>query len=141
MEENLSILVAVAEELSYKPDHIIVVRQNDDDTATISLRCKSLSDASLNDSQVGDNVGLTINNTIELASIVSPLDAMHAFAQLIADFELHESAEFFKYKGRRVFLPHGWDNKSNESGKFGWSDFVDLNGQFLRALKQFMGNI
>lgn len=138
MAENLSILVNMAKKLTYKPGHTFIVRQLDEGTALISLKCPDLSDASLKGSETSDNIGLTVNNTIKLETIHSPLDAIQVFTQVIADFELHEAAEFLKYNGHRVFLPHGWDSKSNEAGKFGWNDFIHLNGRFLRALKHFI---
>lgn len=141
MEDNFMLLTKMAEKLSYKPGHSFLVKRIDDQTAEVSLRCPSLPNANKPEEMTSEIVGLTINNTVILSTIISPIDALHAFTNVIVDFELHEAAENFKYNGRRVFLPHGWDNKSNEGGRFTWTDFGNLSGKFLRALKQFIGEI
>lgn len=135
-DNGLLQLRQVAQRLTYKPGYTFLVRSVDRETALISLRCPSLPNALQPDTVVG----LTVNNTVRLSTIISPLDALHAFARVIADFELHEAAEFLKLDGQRIFLPHGWSNDSNEAAGFTWSDFTNLSGRFLRALREFIGD-
>lgn len=130
-QKNFQLLIALADRLSYKPGYNFLVERIDTETARVSLRCKELPD-SQPDEEV---VGLTVNNTVQLSDVVIPGDALQAFARVVADFEIHEAAEFFKFDGHQIFLPHGWDL---ESGGFTWNDFINLNGKFLRALKWFL---
>ncbi|TAG87085.1 MAG: hypothetical protein EAZ09_09010 [Oscillatoriales cyanobacterium] len=131
MEENFMLLGELAKRLSYKPGYSFLIRRIDNEKALISLRCPSLPHSQ----EQGEEVGLTINNTVKLSAIVTPSDGLHAFANLVASLELHESAEWFKIDDRQVFLPHGW---GDEFGGFKWEDFMNLSGKFLSALKKFI---
>jgi hypothetical protein len=137
MEEKFILLTKVAKKLCYKPNYVFLVRRVDDETALISLRCSSLPD-SLKPRNIA---GLTMNNTVKLSTIASPADALHSFAKVVADLELHEAAEFFQFDGRRVFLPHGWTDESTEAGNFTWEDFRNLSGRFLSGIKDFLGDL
>ena len=106
----------------------------DEQTALLSLSCKTLP----NSVKPNEVAGLTINNTILLSEIATPSHALQAFAKVVADLELHEAAEFFQLDGERIFLPHGWDDGTSEIGGFVWSDFTNLSGKFLRALKYYI---
>lgn len=134
MEENYQFLCQLKERLSYKPGYSFLVRRLDASTALVSLRCPSLPDSN----NPEDEAGLTINNTVILSKITSPADALHAFANVIADLELHEAAEFFKLDSKRIFMPHGWSEDSDDTNRFRWSDFRNLSGKFLYAIKQFI---
>jgi len=131
MQDNFMLLDQIAKRLSYKPGYTFLTRQVDNEKALISLRCPSLPHSQ----QKEEEVGLTINSTVKLSAIITPSDALHAFANLVASLELHESAEWFKIDERQIFLPHGW---GDEFGGFKWDDFMNLNGKFLTALKNFM---
>jgi hypothetical protein len=131
MEENFILLGEIAKRLSYKPGYTFSIRRIDDEKALISLRCPSLPHSV----EEGEEVGLTINNTVKLSAIVTPSDALHAFTNLVASLELHEAAEWFKIDDRQVFLAHGW---GDDFGGFKWEDFMNLNGKYLSALKSFM---
>lgn len=131
MEENFLLLGKLAKRLSYKPGYSFSTRRIDNEKALISLRCPSLPHSQ----QEGEEVGLTINSTVKLSEIITPSDGLHAFATLVASLELHEAAEWFKIDERQVFLPHGW---GDDFGGFKWEDFMNLNGKFLTALKNFM---
>lgn len=137
MEENFQYLYKVAEKLTYKSGYYFLVRRIDKETALVSLRCPLLPDSG----KSGGLAGLTMNNTVTLSTIVSPGDALQAFAKVISDFELHEASEFFQFDGNRVFLPHGWNNDSDDTNKFSWKDFRNLSGKFLMGLKKFLGEI
>ena len=130
MEEKILLLSELAKRLSYKPGHTFLIGQVDreQETVLLSLRCPSLADSG----QEHDEVGLTINKTFKLSKITTLSDALQAFAEVISSFELHEAAEWFKLDGRQVFLPHGW---GDDFGGLEWTDFTNLNGKFLRALK------
>lgn len=134
MDENYYYLESLLDRLTYKPGFNFLLRRIDEQTALLSLQCKTLPNAV----KSGGVAGLTINNTISLAEIVSPSHALQAFAKVVADLELHEAAEFFQLDGERIFLPHGWDDSTDEIGGFMWSDFTVLNGKFLRALKHYI---
>lgn len=131
MEDKLLLLNKLATRLSYKPGYNFLVRQVNEETVLVSLRCPSLADSR----QANDEVGLTINNTVKLSQIATLSDALQAFAQVVASLELHEAAEWFKVDNRQVFLPHGW---GDDFGGFSWTDFSNLNGKFLSALKDFL---
>lgn len=131
MEENFLILSELAKRISYKPGYTFSIRRIDNEKAFISLRCPSLP----NSQEKGEEAGLTINNTVKLSAIITSSDALHAFANLVASFELHEAAEWFKLDDHQVFLPHGW---GDEFGGFKWEDFMNINGKFLNALKQII---
>ena len=133
MEEGLELLNKIASRLTYKPNHYFLVRPIDGDKerVLVSLRCPTLPN-----SQGDDEAGLTINNTVKLSKIITPMDALAAFANVVADFELHEASEFFKLDNRQIFLPHGW---GDDTGGISWTDFINLNGKFLRALRRFIG--
>lgn len=130
MEQNLELLKEMAGRLSYKPNHFFLVNRMDDETVLVSLRCPTLPNS------MGKGVaGLTINNTVKLANIITPMDALEAFANVVADFELHEAAEFLRLDDRQIFLPHGW---GDDTGGITWGDFVSLRGKFLRSLREFI---
>ena len=131
MEENFILLGEIAKRLSYKLGYTFSIHRIDEEKALISIRCPSLPHSQ----EEGEEVGLTINNTVKLSAIVTPSDALHAFANLVASLDLHKSAEWFKIDERQVFLPHGW---GDEFGGFKWEDFMNLNGKFLRVLKNFI---
>ena len=131
MEESFAILCDLSKRLSYKPGYSFLVSRVDDESALVSLRCPSLPHSQ----QEGEDVGLTINTTVKLSTIVTPSDGLFAFANVVANLELHESAEWFKVDDRQVFLPHGW---GDEFGGFKWDDFMNLSGKFLSALSDFM---
>jgi hypothetical protein len=131
MEKGYLLLNEMVQRLSYKPGYTFSVRRVENDRAMVSLTCPSLPN-----SREGDNtVGLTINNVIKLATIVTPSDALQAFASVIARFELHEAAEFFQCDGRTVFLPHA---RGDDFGNFMWPDFINLGGKYLRAVQDFL---
>ncbi|WP_420642436.1 hypothetical protein [Candidatus Leptofilum sp.] len=134
MDENYHYLESLLERITYKPDFYFLLRRIDDRTALLSLQCKTLPNAV----EPGKVAGLTINNTILLAEIKTPSHALQAFAKVVADLELHEAAEFFQLDRERIFLPHGWDDGTDEIGGFAWSDFTNLSGKFLRALKHYL---
>lgn len=134
MDDNFHYLESMLERITYKPGFNFLLRRIDEQTALLSLQCKILPNAV----KPGAVAGLTINNTILLAEIVTPSHALQAFAKVITDLELHESAEFFQLDGERIFLPHGWDDGTAEIGGFTWDDFTNLNGKFLRALKHYI---
>ncbi|MGB7057312.1 MAG: hypothetical protein WBD58_06375 [Geitlerinemataceae cyanobacterium] len=131
MEDHFNLLSELATRLSYKPGYKFFVRKIDTKEALISLRCPSLPDSR----QEMDEVGLTINSTVDLSKIITLSDGLNAFAKLVASLELHEAAEWFKLDDRQVFLPHGW---GDDFGGFTWNDFMNLNGKFLTALKNFI---
>ncbi len=131
MEDHFNFLSEFATRLSYKPGSQLFVRKIDTKEALISLRFPSLPDSRLE----MDEVGLTINSTVDLSKIITLSDGLNAFAKLVASLELHEAAEWFKLDDRQVFLPHGW---GDDFGGFTWNDFMNLNGKFLTALKNFI---
>ena len=130
-EEKILMLTNLADRLSYKPGYSFLIRQIDQETVLLSLRCPSLPDSR----QENDEVGVTINNTVNLSKITTLSDALQAFAEVIVSWELHEAAEWFKIDGRQVFLPHGW---GDDFGGFSWTDFKNLNGKYLTVLKDFL---
>lgn len=134
MDENYHYLESLLGRITYKPGFNFLLRRIDEQAALLSLQCKTLPNAV----KPGEVSGLTINNTILLADIVTPSHALQAFAKVVADLELHEAAEFFQLDGERIFLPHGWDDGTDEIGGFAWSDFINLSGKFLRALKHYI---
>ncbi len=131
MGKNLLLLTELVKRLSYKPGYSFLIRQIDQDTVLLSLRCPSLPDSR----QENDEVGLTINNTVKLSKITTLADALQAFAEVIVSLELHEAAEWFKIDDSQVFLPHGW---GDDFGGFSWTDFKNLNGKYLTVLKDFL---
>ena len=133
MDDQFAMLSDLMARLSYKPGYEFKLRRETDDRVTLSLSCLELPDAESGEK----SVGLTISNTVPLSTIGSPLDAMHAFAAVVARFELHEAAEFFKLDAQTLFLPHGWaeDTSGMMHGNFNWLDFMNLGGRYLRALK------
>jgi len=126
---GLELLRALAGRLSYKPGHVFGAEPCDAGHAMVSLGCRFLPDADGTQAAVG----ITVFERVELRTVETHADAMCAFARVVAKFELHESAEFFRVDGRSVFLPH---RPGAERGGFSWEQFVGLGGQHLRALEE-----
>src|SRR5690554_4723687 len=122
---SFNILNDLASRLTYKPNYHFFVKPINRGFAQICLRCLVLPDSS-----GSGYAGLTIRNTIELKKIQTHTDGLAAFANLVADFELHEATEFLRLDGTQVFLPHDW---GDEMGGITWDDFSHLTGRFLRA--------
>lgn len=129
--DGLDLLSSLASRLGYKPGHVFGVKAADAEHAMISLGSRSLPDAA----QVHPAVAITVFERVALKTIETPADALRAFALLVAKFELHEAAEFFRVDGRSVFLPH---RAGAERGEFGWEQFTGLAGVHLRALAEHL---
>jgi hypothetical protein len=126
--QSYEILSNLAQRISYKPGYRFDVCRIDNNLAKISLTYTKLPNAQ----HLGDEiVGVTISNVIRIEMIMTASDALQAFASVIARYELHEAAEFFKLDGDTVFLPH---RCGDMFGDFRWQDFVNLGGKHLRAL-------
>jgi hypothetical protein len=116
------------ERISYKPGYQFALERVKTDVARVSLTYLTLP----NSYEPTAQTGLTIMNGINLRTIATTADALQAFATVVARFELHETAEFFKCDGRTVFDAHV---RGDSFGEFLWSDFTNLGGLYLKALK------
>ncbi|MGH3217233.1 MAG: hypothetical protein ACRDPY_00645 [Streptosporangiaceae bacterium] len=128
MEAAYSLLVELMDRISYKPGYEFALERVKGDVARVSLTCNTLP----NSYEPTATIGLTIMNGINLRTIATAADALQAFAAVVARFELHETAEFFKCDGRTIFDAHA---RGDSFGEFLWSDFASLGGLYLRALK------
>lgn len=128
MDAAYSLLAELMERISYKPGYEFTLERVKTDVARIALTCPTLP----NSYEPTAIISLTIMNGINLRTIATPVDALQAFATVVARFELHESSEFFKCDGRSVFDAHA---RGDSFGEFLWSDFTSLGGLYLRALK------
>lgn len=128
MDAAYSLLIELMERISYKPGYQFALKRVKTDVACVSLTCPTLP----NSYEPTATIGLTIMNGINLRTIATPADALQAFAAVVARFELHETAEFFKCDGRTIFDAHA---RGDSFGEFLWSDFTSLGGLYLRALK------
>ena len=128
MDAAYSLLTELMERISYKPGYEFVLERIKDDSARVSLTCNTLPN-SYDSTAV---IGLAIMNGINLRTIATPVDALQAFAAVVARFELHESAEWFKCDERAIFDAHA---RGDSFGEFLWADFTSLGGLYLRALK------
>lgn len=132
MEAGYRLLSELMERLSYKPGYEFALERIKSDVVHVSLTCLTLP----NSYEPTATTGLTIVNGINLRTIATPADALQAFATVVARFELHEAAEFFKCDGSTVFDAHA---RGDSFGEFVWSDFTGLGGLYLRALKDALG--
>jgi len=132
LEAAYRLLTDLLERISYKPGYEFALERVKTDAVHVSLTCLSLP----NSYEPAETTGLTIINGINLRTIATPADALQAFATVVARFELHEAAEWFKCDGRSVFDPHA---RGDSFGEFLWSDFTSLGGLYLRALKDALG--
>jgi len=121
------LLAELLERMTYKPGYEFALERVNADRAHVSLTCLSLP----NTYQPEVTTGLTIVHGISLRTIAAPADALRAFAMVVARFELHEAAEFFKFDGRSLFDAHA---RGDSFGEFLWSDFTNLGGLYLRVL-------
>lgn len=128
MDAAYRLLGELVGRLSYKPGYEFGLERVKDDVARVSVTCLALP----NSYEPTTTTGLTIMNGINLRTIATLSDALQAFAMVIARFELHESAEWFKCDGRTIYDAHA---RGDSFGEFLWSDFTGLGGLYLRALK------
>jgi hypothetical protein len=128
MEAAYGLLAELMDRISYKPGYEFALERVKSDAARVSLTCLVLP----NSHEPTATTGLTIMNGVNLKTIATPADALQAFATVVARFELHESAEWFKCDGRTIYDPHA---RGDSFGEFLWSDFTGLGGLYLRALK------
>jgi hypothetical protein len=128
MDAAFSLLAELMERISYKPGYEFALERVKTEVARVSLTCSTLP----NSYEPTASIGLTIMNGINLRAIATPVDALQAFAAVVARFELHETSEFFKCDGRTIFDAHA---RGDSFGEFLWSDFTSLGGLYLRALK------
>jgi hypothetical protein len=128
MDAAYSLLAVVMERISYKPGYAFALERIKTDAARVSLTCLTLPDSY----DPTATTALTIMNGINLRTIATSADALQAFATVIARYELHEAAEWFKCDGRTVFDAHA---RGDSFGEFVWPDFTSLGGLYLRALK------
>ncbi|HEX3961604.1 MAG TPA: hypothetical protein VHZ03_34095 [Trebonia sp.] len=128
MDAAYSLLAELMERISYKPGYEFALERLKTDAARVSLTCLTLP----NSYDPAATTGLTIMNGINLRTIATSADALQAFATVVARYELHETAEWFKCDRRTVFDAHA---RGDSFGEFLWSDFTSLGGLYLRALK------
>ena len=128
LEAAFSLLAELMERISYKPGYKFELERVKADAVRVSLTCLTLP----NSYKPTETTGLTIMNGINLRTIATSADALQAFATVVARFELHEAAEFFKCDNRTVFDAHA---RGDSFGEFIWSDFTSLGGLYLRVLK------
>jgi len=129
MEAAYRLLSELLQRVSYKPGYEFALERIKDDAARVSLTCRTLP----NSHEPSATTGLTIMNGISLRTIATPADALQAVATVIARFELHESAEWFRCDGRTVYDAHA---RGDSFGEFVWSDFTGLGGLYLRVLNE-----
>ena len=128
MDAAYSLLAELTERISYKPGYEFALERVKTDVARVSLTCPTLP----NSYEPTATTGLTIINGINLRTIATTADALQAFAAVVARYELHETAEWFKCDRRTIFDAHA---RGDSFGDFIWSDFTSLGGLYLRALK------
>lgn len=126
-DRGFGLLTDLAPRLSYKPDYRFAVERVGSELVQISLNYPRHPHAV----RESDSFGLTISDTFRLAKILAPSDALQAFATVIARYELHEAAEFFRLDGATVFAPH---RCGDAYGDFSWTDFSNLGGKHLLCL-------
>jgi hypothetical protein len=132
-DRSFGLLTDLAPRLSYKPGYRFSVERVGSELVQVSLTYPVHPHAV----RESDSFGLTISDTFRLAKILAPSDALQAFATVIARYELHEAAEFFRVDGSTVFAPH---RCGDAYGDFSWPDFSNLGGKHLQCLcKQLEG--
>ena len=128
LDAAYSLLAELMERISYKPGYEFALDRVKADVARVSLTCNTLP----NSYEPAATVGLTIMNGVSLRTIATSADALQAFAAVVARFELHEAAEWFKCDWRTIFDAHA---RGDSFGEFLWPDFTSLGGLYLRALR------